>query len=105
VDERQVAEILGRLVDESLVVAERDADGYRYRLLEPMRQYAREALVEAGEATALEARHHAFYLELARAADPSAPRPGRPRPAGSRPITTICARRSGGRWGTNPSRR
>ena len=70
VDEREVADLLGRLVDKSLVVAEEDSDGYRYRLLEPMRQYARELLVEAGEATTLEARHHAFYLELARGADP-----------------------------------
>jgi tetratricopeptide (TPR) repeat protein len=70
VDERQVADLLGRLVDKSLVVAEEDADGYRYRLLEPMRQYARERLAEAGEAAPVEARHHAFYLELARAADP-----------------------------------
>ncbi len=69
-DQRRVADLLGRLVDKSLVVAEDDSDGYRYRLLEPMRQYARELLVEAGEATTLEARHHAFYLELARAADP-----------------------------------
>jgi predicted ATPase/DNA-binding SARP family transcriptional activator len=70
VQERQVADLLGRLVDKSLVVAEEEADGFRYRLLEPMRQYARELLVEAGEATTLEACHHAFYLELARAADP-----------------------------------
>ena len=41
----------------------RRADGYRYRLLEPVRQYARERLVEAGEAATLEARHLAFYLE------------------------------------------
>jgi predicted ATPase/DNA-binding SARP family transcriptional activator len=70
VDGRQVADLLGRLVDKSLVVAEQEADGFRYRLLEPLRQYARELLVEAGEARRLEARHHAFYLELARAADP-----------------------------------
>ncbi len=70
VDERQVADLLGRLVDKSLVVVEEDAGGYRYRLLEPMRQYARELLVEAGEATTVEARHHAFYLDLARGADP-----------------------------------
>ena len=70
VDEREVADLLGRLVDKSLVVAEEDADGYRYRLLEPMRQYARERLAEAGEATTVEARHLAFYLELAQAADP-----------------------------------
>ena len=70
VEERQVADLLGRLVDKSLVVAEEDADGYRYRLLEPMRQYARERLAEAGEAMTVEARHLAFSLELARAADP-----------------------------------
>lgn len=70
VERREVADLLGRLVDKSLVVAEQDGVGFRYRLLEPMRQYARELLVEADEATSLEARHHAFYLELARAADP-----------------------------------
>lgn len=70
IDQREVADLLGRLVDKSLVVAEEDAGGYRYRLLEPMRQYARERLADAGEAPAVEARHHAYYLELARAADP-----------------------------------
>ncbi len=70
VDGREVADVLGRLVDKSLVVAEEGGDGYRYHLLEPMRQYARELLVDAGEATMLGARHYAFYLELARAADP-----------------------------------
>ena len=70
VEERQVADLVGRLVDKSLVVAEEDADGYRYRLLESMRQYARERLAEAGEAMTVEARHLAFSLELAQAADP-----------------------------------
>ena len=51
-------------------MTEEEVDGYRYRLLEPMRQYARERLVEAGEMTSVAARHLAFYLELARAADP-----------------------------------
>ena len=72
VDGRDVADLLGRLVDKSLVVADEDRGGYRYRLLEPVRQYARERLAEAGEATTVEARHHAFYLDLARAADPEA---------------------------------
>ena len=70
VSEPEVADLLGRLVDKSLVVTEEGPDGYRYRLLEPMRQYAYERLVEAGELAALEARHHAFYLQLARALDP-----------------------------------
>ncbi len=70
---RDVADLLGRLVDKSLVVPEEEAGGYRYRLLEPMRQYARERLAEAGEAAAPQARHLAFYLELAGAADPEGP--------------------------------
>ena len=68
----EVTDVLARLVDKSLVVADDCAEGYRYRLLESMRQYARERLVEAGEATALLAQHHAYYLGLARALDPEA---------------------------------
>jgi predicted ATPase/DNA-binding SARP family transcriptional activator len=68
--EPRVADLLARLVDKSLVVAEDSADGYRYRLLEPMRQYAAERLSEAGESADTEARHYDFYLDLARAADP-----------------------------------
>src|SRR3954469_11993897 len=70
VEQRQVADLLGRLVDKSLVVTEEDADGYHYRLLEPVRQFARECLVEAGEAANLDARHLGFSLNLARTADP-----------------------------------
>src|SRR4051794_2646997 len=69
---REVADLLGRLVDKSLVVAEDVGGGYRYRMLEPVRQYAREHLLEAGETAAIDAAHHAFYLALARAADPAA---------------------------------
>jgi predicted ATPase/DNA-binding CsgD family transcriptional regulator len=48
------------LVDKSLVVAER-----RYRLLEPIRQYAAEKLAEAGEADAVRIRHRDWYLDFA----------------------------------------
>jgi hypothetical protein len=68
--EREVADLLARLVDKSLVVTEDGPTGYRYRLLEPMRQYAQERLAEAGEGAGLEARHYTFYLDLAAAADP-----------------------------------
>ncbi|MEA2472076.1 MAG: hypothetical protein QOE38_3075 [Thermoleophilaceae bacterium] len=76
VAEREVADLLGRLVDKSLVVAEEGGGGYRYRLLEPVRQYASERLAEARETADLEARHYAFYLDLARAADPECAPPG-----------------------------
>src|SRR4051812_6687192 len=58
-------DLLGRLVDRSLVVLDRargDRDpGPRYHLLETIRQYAAERLAEAGESDAV-ARAHAGYL-------------------------------------------
>jgi predicted ATPase/class 3 adenylate cyclase len=66
-----VLELLGALVDKSLVVADADADGTRYRSLETIRQYAAGRLVEAGEAAATRARHRDWYLALAERAAPA----------------------------------
>jgi predicted ATPase/class 3 adenylate cyclase len=55
---------LSRLVDRSLVVAE-PSEETRYRMLETIRQYGRDRLVEMGEAEALRAAHLAYYLDLA----------------------------------------
>jgi len=61
---------LGRLVDKSLVLADQ-ADGQaRYRLLETIRQYARDRLREAGEAAACHDRHLDHFLALAEEAEP-----------------------------------
>ena len=60
---------LARLVDKSLVQVERGTDGHRYRLLETVRQDARERLARAGERAALESAHRAWYLALAESAD------------------------------------
>ena len=62
VDRYQVDDLLGRLVDQSLVVADDFPDGSRrYRLLETLRQYARERLQERGDAAPLHARHAAYF--------------------------------------------
>ncbi|RLV08438.1 AfsR family transcriptional regulator [Streptomyces griseocarneus] len=68
---RDVAVLLGSLVDKSLVVAA-PADGgeMRYRLLETVGEYAAERLDEAGERAAVERRHLVAYRELARVTDP-----------------------------------
>jgi len=73
VDVFEVADLLGSLVNKSLIVAERSSGSLRYRLLETIRQYAAHQLVRSGgEAEARLARAaHAGVL----------PRPGR----GSRP--------------------
>ena len=53
VEEEDVLDLLSGLVEKSLVVAKgSDHGGVRYRLLEPIRQYAREKLKESGEAEA-----------------------------------------------------
>jgi DNA-binding CsgD family transcriptional regulator len=58
-------------VDKSLVVAEAGPEGaLRYRMLEPVRQYARERLEEGGEADASRRRHATFFLALAEEAEP-----------------------------------
>jgi predicted ATPase len=61
-----VLEILTRLVDLSLVVA----DGGRYRLLESVAAYCLEQMKEAGEFEDVRARHHDYYLMLAEQAEP-----------------------------------
>jgi tetratricopeptide (TPR) repeat protein len=62
-------DLLVRLVDKSLVQVEPDARGHRYRLLETVRQDARERMTQAGEREALEAAHRDWYLALVEAAD------------------------------------
>ena len=94
-----VLDLLGRLVDKSLVVAETEAQGaVRYRMLEPIRQYARERLEESEEAEAIQRRHAEFFLALAER--PSRRWRGRSRRRGwngSRPSTTTLGPRSPGR--------
>ena len=59
---------LTRLVDRSLVIVERGPIT-RYRMLETIRQYAREKLIEAGEVAALGDRHFAVFAALVEAAE------------------------------------
>jgi hypothetical protein len=63
-EEAEVLEGLFRLVDRSLVVAA-GGERARFGLLESLRAYGAERLVEAGEAQAVAARHTAWSLDLA----------------------------------------
>lgn len=65
-----VADVLTRLVDRSLVVAPEHTGAPRFRLLESVADYGRERLREAGELDAVRRRHAEFYLALAERADP-----------------------------------
>jgi predicted ATPase/DNA-binding SARP family transcriptional activator len=67
-----VLDLLSHLVDKSLVVVEEQAEAEeaRYRLLETIRQYAREKLLESGEAGPVRDRHLEFFLRFAEEAEP-----------------------------------
>ncbi len=65
-----VLDLLSRLVDRSLVLVVQAAETARYRLLEPVRQYAAQRLVESRDDDAARARHAAYYLALAERAAP-----------------------------------
>ncbi|MFF5972400.1 BTAD domain-containing putative transcriptional regulator [Streptomyces sp. NPDC012769] len=66
----EVLDVLGALVDKSLVVAGPTEAGMRYRLLETVAEYAGERLDEAGDREVAERRHLTYYRELARLTDP-----------------------------------
>ncbi|MSU36499.1 MAG: adenylate/guanylate cyclase domain-containing protein [Pedosphaera sp.] len=62
-----ILDLLGHLVEKSMVVAETASDGTgRYRLLETLRHYGQERLATDGAANdALRARHLKYFLRLA----------------------------------------
>ena len=61
----EILDVLGRLVDKSLVVAPGDGDEARFSQLQTLWQYGRDRLTESGEAGAMRARHGAYYRQLA----------------------------------------
>jgi predicted ATPase/DNA-binding CsgD family transcriptional regulator len=66
----EVLELISRLVDQSLMVAQERDGAARYRLLETVRQYGRERLEEADEGDRVRQRHAMYYLAVAEEAEP-----------------------------------
>jgi predicted ATPase/class 3 adenylate cyclase len=112
-----VPDVLGALVDKSLVVADREQG--RYRMLETVREFAHSALTAAGERPLAANAHVSYYVALAerarrgfegaaqgewmrriaraRASGPQQARPGRrPHAAGSAPSPRWPLRRGAG---------
>jgi predicted ATPase/class 3 adenylate cyclase len=71
VDSFEALDILGRLVEKSLVLMDPRLSEARFRLLETVRDYARGRLVEAGEGEAAQRRHRDWYLTLVDRASPA----------------------------------
>jgi len=59
-----VLELLPQLVNKSLVTMDEEGDEPRYRLLETIRQYARDKLLESGEAAEMRNRHLDYHVQL-----------------------------------------
>jgi non-specific serine/threonine protein kinase len=74
---RDVLDLLTQLANKSLVVVERvPGQETRFRLLETIRQYARDKMQAAGEAGEGQARHRDWYMNLAGQADSELRGPG-----------------------------
>jgi predicted ATPase len=72
IDVFDITNLLGSLVDKSLVVTEQSGKTIRYRLLETIRQFSVDRLIETAtaEADAVADAHCAYYLHLAEEALP-----------------------------------
>ncbi len=62
-------DLLSHLVSKSLVVVDEQEQAARYRMLETVRQYARDKLLDSGEAPQLHDRHLEFFADFAQRAD------------------------------------
>jgi predicted ATPase len=65
-DSYDIVDLLGDLVDKSMVIASRTDRGTRYRLLETLRQYGEERLDDRTETTVLRDAHLGHFVEVAR---------------------------------------
>jgi predicted ATPase len=65
VPEGGLLDLLGQLIDKSLLVMDPRRHRARYRLLETIRQYGREKLLSAEEVEEQRARHRDFFMALA----------------------------------------
>ena len=72
VEEPAVLDVLGRLVDKSLVQVEETPDAeVRYWLLDTIRHFGRDRLADEGEVDDIQARHLAWVGDLCEAAEPA----------------------------------
>ncbi len=69
-DVLDIFDLQGNLVDKSLVVLEEENGVARYRILETIRQYAYEKLIESSEDSKIRVQHCAIYVEFAERAEP-----------------------------------
>jgi predicted ATPase/DNA-binding XRE family transcriptional regulator len=72
IETHEILDLLTQLLNKSLVIVEhRQGQETRYRMLETIRQYARDKLWAAGEGEMLRQRHLAYFVDLAERAEPN----------------------------------
>lgn len=70
IEEGDVLDLLLSLVEKNLVVYTEQQGNGRYRLLETLRQYAQDRLIERGGAEQIRQRHLTYFIELAETVRP-----------------------------------
>jgi predicted ATPase/DNA-binding SARP family transcriptional activator len=71
----EMLELLSQLVNKSLVTVQISQNETRYYMLETLRQYSSEKLIESVECDTLHDKHLKYYLDLAETAEPHIIRP------------------------------
>jgi predicted ATPase/class 3 adenylate cyclase len=70
IDEWEMLDLLSSLVEKSLIVVDATESDERFQMLASIREYARERLIEAGEAERIAAKHARFFATLVRGLQP-----------------------------------
>ena len=65
-----IADLLARLVDKSLIIATRTGHGIRFRLLQTLAEYGRERLASSSDGPAVRARHARWVASFTCVAEP-----------------------------------
>ena len=67
----EMIDMLGRLIDRSLLLADPSGSEARYRMLETIQEYAQEHLADSGEAERLRLLHRNWFVDLVERARPA----------------------------------
>lgn len=66
----EILTVLAHLMDKSLVIKQEETSEARYRMLEPIRQYALEQLRQVGEQNSVRMRHQQYFFSLVQKSAP-----------------------------------
>jgi tetratricopeptide (TPR) repeat protein len=65
VEASEVLDLLSGLIGKSMILADLSGPSTRYRILETLREFGRDRLIDSGESDAVRTRHARYYVDLA----------------------------------------